>query len=87
MPYIPKNKRELLKDYNWVPLPQNPGELNYAICRLVDRVLGPSPQYEDLNAVVGVLECVKQEVYRRILSPYEDMKIGQHGDVFEERFG
>jgi hypothetical protein len=33
--------------------------------------------------LVGVLECAKQELYRRILIPYEDAKIELNGDVYE----
>jgi len=31
---------------------------------------------------VGVLECAKLELYRRIAAPYEDEKIVETGDVY-----
>jgi hypothetical protein len=38
--------------------------------------------YKSINDVIGVLECVKQEFYRRIAVPYEDKKIEQNGDIY-----
>lgn len=32
--------------------------------------------------IVGVLSCVEQEFYRRIASPYEDLKKEENGDVY-----
>ena len=37
--------------------------------------------YENFNAMIGALECCKQEYYRRIIAPYEDKKIEENGDV------
>ena len=85
MPYIKPEKRAELRDYDWTPLPQTAGELNYVFSRLIDRVFGNNPSYEDINTVIGVLECWKEEVYRRVASPYEDRKIGENGDVYRER--
>ena len=59
------------------------GELNYLITCLVDdylRVEGLT--YSTLNDVIGVLECAKQEVYRRVAAPYEDDKRAKHGEVY-----
>ncbi|KKN16816.1 hypothetical protein LCGC14_0972010 [marine sediment metagenome] len=38
--------------------------------------------YTELSAAIGDVECAKLEVYRRVLGPYEDEKITEHGDVF-----
>lgn len=57
------------------------GDMNYVITRLLDRVYPSS--YTSFNAAIGVLECVKQEFYRRKVAPYEDVKSEQNGDVFE----
>ena len=81
MPYIDQEARKRLK--NGVK-PQNPGELNYLITKLVDDYLqskGPL-RYTHINEVIGVLECAKQELYRRVASPYEDEKIQNFGDVY-----
>ena len=41
-----------------------------------------APNYALYNAVIGVLECAKMELYRRQISPYEDRKIAENGDVY-----
>jgi hypothetical protein len=38
--------------------------------------------YFSYNEVVGVLECVKLEMYRRLVAPYEDRKCKENGDVY-----
>lgn len=65
------------------------GEVNYLITVLVMRWLKHklgthSPTYDDLNAVVGVLEGVKAEFQRRIVALYEDRKMGSNGDVYPD---
>ncbi len=87
MPYIKPERRQALREYDYSPLPQTAGELNYCFARLIDRVLNNNPSYEDLNTVIGVLECCKEEVYRRVGSVMEDRKIGENGDVFRDRSG
>ena len=62
--------------------PCNPGTLNYIITRLVVWYLGENPNYERYNAAIGVLECAKQELYRRKIAPYEDEKCEENGDVY-----
>ena len=41
------------------------------------------PNYAKLAIITGVLENIKQEFYRRVASPYEDLKAKQNGDVEE----
>lgn len=96
MPYIKKDQR--LKIYNpdagTIDLNEveNPGQLNYAITKAVQDYLGLSVgdmsivdvSYAEYNEVIGVLECVKQEFYRRAVSSYEDLKRSENGDVFFE---
>ena len=58
------------------------GELNYVITRLCQQYLANhKPNYSTMNNIVGILECAKQEFYRRIAAPYEDLKITINGDV------
>jgi hypothetical protein len=93
MPYIKQDKRDILE----VPLkdliheiqgllkekPQNaPGILNYCITTLITYVYNKETKYEDIAAVTGMLENVKQEFYRRYAVPYEDEKIKENGDIF-----
>jgi hypothetical protein len=81
MPYIKKTSRyRLLKKDD---SPQNAGELNYMITRLIDqfaRLHGSN--YDAYNTVIGVLECAKMEMYRRVIIPYENEKIKENGDVY-----
>ena len=64
--------------------PESAGELNYAITRLVDDYLlrQGGIRYAHLDEVIGVLECAKLELYRRLAAPYEDAKRGETGDVY-----
>lgn len=65
--------------------PQNAGELNYAITSLIDEYLvNQGLSYVQINKVIGVLECAKLELYRRVAAPYEDTKITENGDVYSE---
>lgn len=82
MPYVDQDARDRL---DGGAKPENAGELNYVITRLVDAYLTNKGQmrYAHLNEAMGVLECAKQELYRRVVSPYEDKKIVESGDVYE----
>ena len=84
MPYIKKEDRPKIDKFV-DPLAlqiDTDGELNYAITRLVHRVIGRKGLcYATLNMVMGVLSCVTQELYRRVAAPYEDEKIESNGDV------
>lgn len=82
MPYIPQNDRSELMDAPHRN-PRTAGELNYVITEALigyTRVHGLS--YRTINEVVGVLECAKQEYYRRLAVPYEEAKILENGDVY-----
>lgn len=82
MPYISQEDRDELTCAGG---PRSAGELNYVITRLIDGFLarnGVYPSYEQINTVVGVLECAKMELYRRIAAPYEDQKCDINGDVY-----
>ena len=37
--------------------------------------------YANYNAMIGALECCKQEYYRTLVGLYEDKKIDENGDV------
>jgi len=80
MPYIRKERRELLDD--GAP-PKNAGELNYLITEECRMYMTDQPDsYKTRNEIVGVLECAKLEFYRRKVAPYEDIKIKENGDVY-----
>lgn len=81
MPYIkPEDRLHILADEKQI---SNPGELNYFISTLINSYINDKGKsYSTINEVIGVLECAKLELYRRIAAPYEDIKIQENGDVY-----
>ncbi|MBI9085367.1 MAG: hypothetical protein JEZ11_17360 [Desulfobacterales bacterium] len=81
MPYV---KQEDRKRLDAGEKPKNAGELNYVISKILDAYLEAKGgiRYAHLNEIVGVLECAKLELYRRLAAPYEDRKIDENGDVY-----
>lgn len=80
MPYIESYRRQHARTY-----PDNSGELNYAITIMLQDYMQRTnghPNYDMFNEVVGVLECVKLELYRRVISEYEDTKNRSNGEVY-----
>jgi len=89
MPYILKEKRAVLNpaireladvftsmkdDINFA------GNLNYTITKLLF-TLYPVPNYQRFNDMIGALECCKLELYRKKVSPYEDLKEQENGPL------
>ena len=84
MPYITEESRNQIDEGAF---PNNEGELNYMISSLLDEYLAEyGCNYANLNQVVGVLECAKLEIYRRMAAPYEDKKILENGDVYNQSY-
>ena len=80
MPYIKQEKRKELNDFR---TPMVAGELNYVISKIVDRyVFVTGLSYTTLNEIIGVLECAKMELYRRVVTRYEDVKKNENGEVY-----
>ncbi len=87
MPYIKMEDRgkydkvlgELIGTLKSLPVERIDGELNYVITRILKESY--PLRYFNLNRAMGVLECVKLEFYRRVVAPYEDIKIKESGDV------
>lgn len=89
MPYIDADRREDFSiNDDFVPVPETPGELNYVLTTAVKNYIELRNfeqgriSYADYNEIIGVLECMKQEIYRRLIVPYEEKKIAENGDVF-----
>lgn len=91
MPYIVQDKRthldphidSLLNAFRELesddPSNTHCGNLNYAITRLL---LGSyTTRYAEINEAIGVLECAKLELYRKMAAPYEDQKEFENGSV------
>lgn len=76
MPYIKAEDRGRLE-----PGTDDVGHLTYLFYRLALEALPEAPRYADFHAVLGAMEAAKLEFYRRVVSPYEDAKIAENGDV------
>jgi len=85
VPYIKKNDRKKIDNAveDLSKLLGNAGEFNYAFTSLIHHYLNGSGKmrYQYLNEMIGMLECCKLELYRKILVPYENEKIITNGDV------
>lgn len=86
MPYIKPDQKPAVDKYG----PSTPGELNYAITRLISYYVAREAvlrkdgySYTALNDVLGALEGAKLEFVRRVVVPYEDRKISINGDVYD----
>lgn len=87
MPYVNKHSRNkfdteinmvlqgILKDS------VNYGELNYVFSKICWELFDTDPCYNTANSILGVLEAVKQEFYRRKVAGYEEEKIQENGDL------
>jgi len=80
MPYITQEQRVDLNDGAY---PNDPGELAYALSTVVDEYFGQTKvNYAKYAEVIGVLETLKLEIYRRFAGPYEDKKREENGEAF-----
>jgi len=91
MPYIKRNSRiaydelieEIVSILRTIDDSELDGRLNYIISRLLFKAyFADGVRYVKINRAVGVLECAKLELYRRIAAPYEDKKRRENGDVY-----
>lgn len=59
------------------------GDLNYTICELVGRLILGSRKisYTTMSEWIDGVHDAETELRRRLLEPYEDLKIEQNGDV------
>ena len=84
MPYILQAARNRIHSNDYPNnLPVNSGELNYAItCVIMNYFLSHEQRYATINDVLGALEGAKLEFYRRVVIPYEDIKMKENGDCY-----
>lgn len=92
MPYIPPPNRAVLdtsiasivntlkKECNEETIE---GSLNYTITSILNamKLNSPTWRYKYINRVVGVLDCIKLEFYRRLAANYEDSAKETNGDL------
>ena len=90
MPYIKNTSREKFNE-SLKQISDNIlsiGDLNYCFSTIISNYLEDvkniekSVGYYHYNQLIGVLECAKLELYRRLAAPYEDIKIKENGDVY-----
>ena len=92
MPYIKSEDREQFEDaiddivgyiLEETSETSRAGMLNYVFSKVISELLDAEGiTYNRLNTYVGMLECAKLELYRRVAVPYENKKMHTHGDVY-----
>ena len=58
-----------------------PGDINYVLSKIVWQLFDRNPRYTTANTLIGVLEAVKLQFYRRKVIPYEMRKCHNEGDI------
>ncbi len=84
MPYIEgvmkKEMADAIGDLNTFILSK--GDLNYVICELVGQsILDGDLTYTKISEKIDAVHDAETELRRRLLEPYEDIKIKANGDV------
>jgi len=84
MPYIEKRDRPQFNEpigelARWIT---SKGDLNYVISELVGRlILKTGMSYTNSSNWIDGVHGAERELTRRLLNPYEDVKIEENGDV------
>lgn len=66
-----------------VPAPADGAELNFIITDLIDEFIARHGlNYHVLEEIGGALTLVTFEFQRRVVEPYENLKIEENGDVY-----
>lgn len=87
MPYIKQDDRLIYKAHinNLIQTlhlhGNHPGHINYVFSKILAEILEHNRTYTECNKLIGVLECVKQELYRIQISELEDEKIKENGPI------
>jgi hypothetical protein len=84
MPYTKQEDRAAIKEtINFLQeYIKSKGDLNYAICQLVGvLILRGKISYTTMSEWIDGVHDAETELRRRILEPYEDLKIKENGDV------
>jgi hypothetical protein len=87
MPYIKPEKRleldkiigQIVSHFEKVEDKDRDGQLNYLFTKTLKSLYTPS--YLNYERIMGLLACIQHEFYRRWISPYEDSKTKEHGDI------
>lgn len=86
MPYINQERRRwILQDvYLDVIIGRIalfPGDINFVISTIIWTIFNMYKSYTTANMLMGVLQSVQTEFYRRAVAPYEDEKLQENGDL------
>jgi len=83
MPYIKEEDKKKLQDGKLI---ESAGELNYLFTNLIQEYIDDNQglNYQVINDIVGALDGAKAEFQRRIVIPYEDKKIRENGDAYND---
>jgi len=84
MPYIKQEDRKRFQDaiLSIRANATKPGELNYVITSICHHYISRHGlNYTNLNEVIGALEAVKLEFYRKLTVPYEEEKERLNGSL------
>jgi hypothetical protein len=84
MPYIKQEDREILNSIvnMFILFGNTKGKLNYFLFKLCKELAKDNGEsYNFYKDFIGELECCQMEIYRKLLSKYEDKKINENGDV------
>ena len=84
MPYIKQEKRVIINPIidKLSQYLVEEGDYNYAITKLMHNYIQKNGlKYKHCNAIVGVVECAKQEFLRTIVGPYENKKRQESGSI------
>lgn len=84
MPYIKQENRKKIDPFveKLFDFLETRGDMNYAITKLLHKYIKREGlRYGNLNDAIGIVECVKQELYRKVVVNYEDLKIKDNGDI------
>lgn len=57
------------------------GHLNFCMSTIIVDLCKHKESYDLYNSMIGALECIKLELYRRKVALYEDGKIQKNGDI------
>jgi hypothetical protein len=85
MPYIKAEGRAQMSEpiERLLSCIETKGDLNFAICELVGRVILSKDKlnYTNISECIDAVHDAETELRRRILEPYEDLKIDESADL------
>jgi hypothetical protein len=83
MPYISRERRIILEPSPAATLVRGAGELTFAFTEQIQGYIeGNGLSYQTLAEILGALRGAELDLERRIITPYEQMKQEDNGDVW-----